>query len=96
MEINEAKKILDLQACINQLLDDLLVEVENVDVESERASLDHTVRELIADCLCNIILPITSQHPGLDKFGANSLAKNWWENAKARRFRLEAEKYNDN
>ena len=87
MQIDEAKKLLEMQTCITHLLDEFLTIAETVSVEEERDSLTKTAKELVASCVCDIIMPITSQHPGLNAYGENSLAQRWWDEARKRKFR---------
>ena len=87
MEIDDAKRLLELQACITHLLDEFISLAETVSVPEERDSITRTAKNVAADCVCDIIRPITGQHPGLNSYGENNLAKQWWDEARRRKFR---------
>ena len=86
MTIEEAKKLLELQACITQLLDEFVEVTDTLSVDRERESLKRAAAEAIGTCVTDIILPITSHHTSLNPYQQNKLAVRWWEEARKRKF----------
>ena len=84
----EAKKLIELQACITYLLDEFLLEVERLSDPEEKASLKQSTTQAIGTCVADILIPIFAQHPSLDYIGSreNTLITNWIRLARKRRF----------
>lgn len=88
MKKAEAKKLIELQACITYLLDEFLLEVEQLPDSEEKASLKRSTTQAIGTCVADILIPIFTQYPSLDYIGSkeNMLIANWIRLARKRRF----------
>ena len=88
MKKSEAKKLIELQACITYLLDEFLLEVERLSDHDEKTSLKRSTTQAIGTCVADIMIPIFTQYPSLDYIGSkeNTLITTWISLARKRRF----------
>lgn len=88
MKKSEAKKLIELQACITYLLDEFLLELEQLPESEEKASLKRSATQAIGTCVADILIPIFTQYPSLDYIGCkeNTLIASWIRLARKRRF----------
>lgn len=68
MKESEAKDMVESLLICQQSLDQSLVVSERVSVLEEREIIQKVLKNVIADILTEIIMPITSQHPILDPY----------------------------
>jgi hypothetical protein len=88
MKKSEAKKLIELQACITYLLDEFLLEVERLSDHDEKTALKRSTTQAIGTCVADIMIPIFTQYPSLDYIGSkeNTLITTWISLARKRRF----------
>ena len=87
MNKDQAKKLMEIESCINYLCDQFLEEAVKLPNSTVREKVIEGMKEVIGINLTEVMYPIYSAHPSLNPHAKNSISYEWYKNTRVKTFK---------